>query len=160
MVLRQFEVRDRDALLRLNEQSVNVLSPMDQQRFDQLSNQSSLILVAEQENRVLGFLIGFTDGSQYDSKNYRWFSDRLKAFFYVDRIVIAAEARSQGLGQRFYSAIEIWAQEHKLHWLAAEIDIEPANPASLSFHQRQGFNRVGQQGIKHKQVSLLVKAIG
>jgi len=157
--LRQFEARDTAAILGLNDKSVSVLSPMDQQRFDQLHGQSALILVAEQNHQLLGFLIGFTDGSQYDSVNYRWFSERLKAFLYIDRIVIAAEARSQGLGQRFYTEIEIWARQQHLHWLAAEIDIEPPNPTSLQFHQRQGFKPVGQQDSKNKQVALLVKAI-
>ena len=159
ITLRLFESRDSDAILSLNQRSVSVLSPMDQARLRYLEAQASLILVAEQADNVVGFLIGFTDGSQYDSKNYCWFSDRLKPFFYIDRIVIAEAARSQGLGQAFYKAVEAWAQTHQLHWLAAEIDIEPPNPASLAFHQHQGFATVGQQGIKNKQVALLVKSL-
>lgn len=159
LTIRPFHPKDESALLALNAASVTVLSPLDRARFSMLKQQASLILIAEGDRGVCGFLMGFCEGKMYDSKNYQWFSERLKHFFYIDRIVIAEPARSMGIGRQFYQVITEWAQAERLHWLAAEIDIEPANPKSLSFHQRQGFVSVGQQGVNGKRVSLMVKSL-
>ena len=50
---------------------------------------------------------------------------------------------------------------NRLHWLAAEVDIEPPNSVSLKFHERQNFIEVGRQMIDGgKLVSLRVKSNG
>lgn len=157
--LRPFEPTDTASLLALNQHSEQVLSPLTAKRFTQLRQQAALLWVAESEAAVAGFLMGFTAGAAYDSVNYQWFNARLQHFFYIDRIVIGASARGQGLGQAFYRELQRWAQHRSLHWLAAEIDIAPANPASLHFHQQQDFVAVAEQGAGHKRVSLQLKSL-
>lgn len=158
--LRQARLDDANDILRLNAASVSETSPMDSARFRSLFDMSAQTIVAEQDKRVVGFLMGFGDGSAYDSVNYHWFTDRLKRFFYVDRIVVAVDARSSGIGRAFYSRIESWAQVAGLHWLAAEMNLEPANTASLAFHANQGFVPVGTQTLAGGTVvSMQVRAL-
>lgn len=158
--LRQACLADEDDILRLNAASVAETSPMDSVRFRALFGMSTQTIVAEQDSGVVGFLMGFGDGSAYDSVNYRWFKDRLKRFFYIDRIVVLESARGSGIGRVFYSHIESWAQDAGLHWLAAEMNLEPVNTASLTFHSKLGFVPVGTQALEGgKVVSMQIRAL-
>ena len=160
IIIRPYEAQDEEAILQLNEDSVRVLSPMDTNRFVYLKSMSRLILVAEYDKKVVAFLMGFSDRADYDSVNYQWFSDRLKSFFYIDRIVVNKKYRSLGIGRTFYSKIHDWASQQEIKWLVAEIDIEPPNESSLKFHNRQQFVEVAKQVAGNgKKVSLQVKSL-
>lgn len=159
-ILRPYQSDDEVEVLRLNDRAVSVLSPMNQARFAELRAMSSLLWVAELDSESVAFLMGFVDGTDYDSVNYRWFSARLKDFFYIDRIVVSDKAQSSGIGQRFYTEIAQWALQQQLNWLVAEVDVEPPNTPSLRFHDQQGFIEVGRQTVNgNKVVSLRIKNI-
>lgn len=147
MNIRPYEKDDTDSIVALNAESEAVLSPMDTQGLLGMRALASVLWVAEQDDQVVGFLIAFTDGEDYENVNYQWFANRLKKFVYVDRIVVAPQARSQGMGKAFYHKLEEWGVDHGLCWMAAEIDIEPANDGSLRFHEREGFVQVGRQTL-------------
>ena len=160
LILRKWQPADAAGILRLNAESERVLSPMDSHRFEALRRMCCILTVAQSGNRVIGFLMGFSDGIGYDSHNYRWFARRLKRFLYIDRVVVTAEFRGSGLGRRFYMEAERWAAAHELLWLAAEVDLQPPNSASLKFHDRLDFIEVGTQMVGNdKRVSLQVRAI-
>ena len=160
-IIRPYEAKDEEAVLKLNEDSVSFLSPMNRTRFVRLKSVSRLILVAECDRKVVAFLMGFSDNADYDSVNYQWFSARLKSFFYIDRIVVNKKYRSLGIGRTFYSKIYDWASQEGMKWLVAEIDFEPPNETSLKFHNRQQFVEVAKQvaGNGKKTVSLQVKSV-
>ncbi len=48
------------------------------------------------------YLLTFAPGARYASPNFLWFRERFRDFVYVDRIVVAASARGQGLARRLY----------------------------------------------------------
>ncbi|MEM7404069.1 MAG: GNAT family N-acetyltransferase [Pseudomonadota bacterium] len=145
--IRRAALDDADAILDLNRGSEFETSPMDADRFAMFMRLAHRVLVAERDGAVVGFLIGFDDGADYDSVNYGWFARRLKQFFYIDRIVIGEAARGQGCGQAFYQTIATDAVATGLLWLAAEMNVEPPNEASLRFHAAQGFREVGRQTV-------------
>jgi predicted GNAT superfamily acetyltransferase len=158
--MRDWRSADEADILRLNTESQSVLSPMNDERFAALRSMCCLLEVAAVDGRVVGFLMGFSDGAGYDSVNYRWFASRLQRFLYIDRVVITPELRGTGLGRRFYTEAERWATEHELCWLAAEVDLQPPNTVSLGFHRRLAFVEVGRQVAGNgKQVSLQVRSI-
>lgn len=164
ITLRAYQPADNDAVLRMNEQSVHYLAPMDMPRLQQLLAWSAELRIAEYDGEVAGFLVTFEDGSDYDSVNYQWFSEHLKRFVYIDRIVIDQSFRGKGIGQYIYQQLRKDAESDTSSssalWLAAEIDIEPRNDYSLNFHQKQGFVEVArQQAGQGKQVSLQVLAV-
>ena len=133
---------------------------MDSQRLHQMGDMAALFLAAEKDNEVIAFLMAFTEGAEYDSVNYRWFSSRYQDFLYIDRVIVLKEVRSRGIGRTFYSEAEDWARKRELNWLTAEVDVKPPNTASLNFHRKQNFKEVGRQTIDNgKTVSLLAKSI-
>ncbi|MEE4192430.1 MAG: GNAT family N-acetyltransferase [Halieaceae bacterium] len=142
MRLRDYEPGDEPTVLALNAESVAVLSPMDAGRFARLREAAALLRVAEHEGTVAGFLMGFCAGSDYDSPNYRWFSDNFSDFFYVDRVVVDSTRRGLGLASAFYDECIAWATAQQLTAIVAEIDIEPPNVGSLRFHEKYGFEEV------------------
>jgi hypothetical protein len=158
--LREYGAEDAEAVLRLNAESVSVLSPMDAHRLLLLARMARLHLVAVGPAGVVGFLMAFADGSGYDSVNYRWFSSRFKRFLYLDRMVVAAPLRGCGVGHAFHVAAEQHAVATGLAWLVGEIDLDPPNPLSLSYHERLGFVEVGRQALPGgKVVSMRAKGL-
>lgn len=141
-MLRHYRPGDAVDILALNAASVAVLSPMDDARFEHLRALCSLLKVAELDGAVAGFLMGFCDGTAYNSVNYRWFSANCEAFLYIDRVVVSSAHRGRGIASRFYEHAIEWSRERGLRSLVAEIDIEPPNEASLQFHRRFGFREM------------------
>lgn len=160
IILREGTTSDADAIITLNRESEAVTSPMDEARFAELYAQASLLIVAERNGEVVGFLMGFIDSTDLSGLNYRWFDARLKSFFYIDRIVIDAACRGEGVGQRIYSEVRQWAREQGLLWLTAEMDLDPPNLRSLKFHKRNGFMEIGTQKLPTgKVVSMQMRRV-
>jgi hypothetical protein len=116
--------------------------------------------LATVDGEIAGFMLALREGTTYQSPNYRWFAARYPAFIYVDRIVISPKFSRLGLGVRLYRQLERSAAG-QVPVLACEVNLRPANPASIAFHQSIGFAEVGQQetGDGEKRVSLMVKAL-
>ncbi len=150
--LRRYQAGDAAAVLRLNAESVAVLSPMDEDRLGLLAGMSCLHLVAVGPAGVIGFVMGFANGAAYDSANYRWFAARYKRFLYLDRMVVAPSFRGCGVGRAFHAAAERHAVAYGLDWLVGEIDLDPPNPVSLAYHERIGFVEVGRQTLPSGKV--------
>jgi predicted GNAT superfamily acetyltransferase len=154
--LRPAAPEDFPAILALNEQSVKFLSPLSAGRLEQLHGEVALHCVVEQRGAVVAFLLAFREGAAYDSVNYAWFAGRYPRFLYIDRVVVAAEARAAGVGSRLYRHAFRHAAQAGVPILACEFDIRPPNPVSARFHAGFGFREVGRQSLAggDKTVSL------
>lgn len=160
VIFRKYLAEDIGAILGLNAESVDVLSPMNKPRFQILAPMSDVLRVADVGGHAIGFIMAFADNRAYGSINYRWFACRLKNFLYIDRVVLTPFFRRNGLGTRFYQQAEEYAKAANIYWLAVEVDIAPPNLASLEFHKRQGFMEIGRQEVgSGKIVSLQVKTL-
>ena len=98
MKIRSANPTDASQIAELNEVFVAVTSPMDAQRFLQLFDLSSYCLVVDDGERLLGFVIAMRNEASYDNGNYQWFEKRVRNMVYVDRIVLAADARGRAWG--------------------------------------------------------------
>lgn len=157
IVFRPMTTADAPAVVALNETVAAVTSPMDADRLAELRALSGYAEVAERDGTVLGFILAMAEGVAYDNGNYAWFSQRLRGFVYIDRVVVSGEARGQGLGAQFYDRLAARARQDGGRWLAAEIDSDPPNPGSLAFHRRHGFVAVGERRLESgKAVSMQV----
>jgi predicted GNAT superfamily acetyltransferase len=156
MNLRPATPADLPAVLVLNEQSVQFLSPLSAERLARLHGLAALHCVVEQGGVVIAFLLAFREGTDYDSVNYTWFAERYARYLYIDRIVVAPDARARGAGSALYEHAFAHAARAAVPMLACEFDIQPANPASARFHARFGFREVGRQSVAggSKRVSL------
>jgi len=153
--LRDATAADFPAILALNAASVEQLSPLDAERLGWLHGLSASHRVLAEGERILALLLAFRERSAYDSPNYRWFAARYPCFAYVDRVVVAEEARGLGLGRRLYEDLIARARTESVPLLVCEYDVEPPNPASAAFHARFGFTEVGSQRLgAGKRVSL------
>jgi len=105
---------------------------------------AALVAVAEHArvvDDVRGFLVALGDDTPVQGPNHAWFVARYPAFLYIDRIVIAPEARGLGLARRLYEDLAAIAAGRPL---CCEVNLVPANPASLAFHDRLGFVSCGE----------------
>jgi predicted GNAT superfamily acetyltransferase len=159
--IRDARTADFDVILAHNEASVSLLSPLSPQRLAELHAQAALHRVAEREGQVVGFLLAFREGADYDSSNYRWFAERYPRFLYVDRVVVADAARGQRVGTLLYRDMFRFATASAVELVTCEFDVDPPNPASERFHARFGFHEVGRQWVAdgRKQVSLQAASV-
>ncbi|MBQ2866146.1 MAG: GNAT family N-acetyltransferase [Clostridia bacterium] len=136
-------------ILRVNEENVEVLSPMDESKLRKFMQTAAQVNVAEVDGSPAGFIIVLREGlDYYKSENYLWFSRKYPAFLYIDRVVIDAPFRGMGVGRRFYEDVFALAAKQKIAHVTAEIDTIPYNEASLRYHEVMGFREVGEQFIR------------
>ena len=112
------------------------------QHLKQLIEFSSYNLLVLKEDEIVGYIICMREGSAYGSENYKFFTQRLKKFLYVDRVAIDEQHRRAGLGQAIYEDIFAQAISDSLP-IALEVNTQPVNQPSLNFHEKMGFDRIG-----------------
>ncbi|TIP69850.1 MAG: GNAT family N-acetyltransferase, partial [Mesorhizobium sp.] len=71
--------------------------------------------------------------------NFLWFRERYPRFVYVDRVVVAGEARGRGHARRLYEDLFDHALRAGQTIVTCEVNAEPPNPASDAFHAALGF---------------------
>jgi predicted GNAT superfamily acetyltransferase len=110
---------------------------------------------------AVAFLIALDQNAAYDNPNFNWFKARRESFVYIDRIIVSAEARGQGLASRLYEELFAAASRAGHRRVVCEVNIAPPNPASLAFHAAIGFTAVGEAAIHNgsKSVRYLEKLL-
>jgi len=153
--LRAVRNTDTAQLLELNSAAVPAVNDLDSAQLEAIlaAGHSTLVVVADAEpEKVLGFAILFAAGAEYASENYRWFSNRVTPFLYVDRIVVAHEHRGAGLGAMLYAEVFETARRLLAEVVFCEVNLRPPNPESQAFHKRLGFTEIGRQSTKNDTV--------
>jgi predicted GNAT superfamily acetyltransferase len=158
--IREAKPADFAAILALNLESEALLSPLDAGRLAQLHSQAAYHHVICEDDAVVGFLLAFREGADYDSPNYLWFARRYPAFLYIDRIAVAARHQGRQLGRRLYEDLFAFARRYAIATVTCEFYVEPLNLASQRFHAEFGFREVGTQWVAAgtKKVSLQTAA--
>lgn len=155
ILIRAVTASDFPFILRVNEENVEVLSPMDEEKLTRFAESAELLLVAEVDGQPAAFLIALREGLDfYKSENYLWFSKNYPQFLYVDRIVIDEPFRGMGVGRSLYQTVFRHAQSTGVSYVTAEIDTEPYNEVSLGFHAAMGFREVGVQSIRNNTIKV------
>lgn len=93
--------------------------------------------------RVTGYLIVYAAGDTYDAEEFAWFQRQYATFLYVDQIAVDPNGRRGGVGSALYRVAEAYARAQGCDALTCEVNLEPPNPISLSFHRSLGFQEVG-----------------
>ena len=163
-VIRHYDDRvDADWLLALNNAHSSEVGEADPEGLAQLTASALAVRVAEREGRPVGVLVALARGLSYDSLNYRWFVERDNApFLYVDRIVVAPEAKGAGIGRALYEDAFRIAREGAIPRIVCEVNERPPNPASMAFHKRLGFTSlsVRENEASGKRVVMMEKRLG
>lgn len=161
MALRDVTRDDLPAVRALNEASVPAVNPVSEEEFAWFHEVADYFRLVEINRSLAGFLLGLRPGLPYESLNYRWFSDRLADFCYIDRLAVDDRFRRRGVASALYADIRRRAREHGAPILACEVNLRPRNDVSLAFHAHQGFVEVGQQDTDggNKRVSLMTLSL-
>ncbi len=152
---------DYGAILSMNLNAMPAVSAANEDHLIWLVSAACFPKVAVVDGKVVGFMLGLPPGLEYQSENYRWFSDRYEYFVYVDRVVVKELYRGNGVGATLYDAVFQFAALRDVPVVLCEVNLAPRNEGSLRFHERLGFREVGQQTTDGgaKLVSLLEKRL-
>jgi predicted GNAT superfamily acetyltransferase len=148
-------------VLAMNNAAVPNVNHAEPDELVELIAMSELTAALADGDTVLGFVVTLPPATAYGSDNYRWFSEKYDEFVYVDRIVVAEEARSRGIGAELYKLVFAHAEENGIPRVLCEVNLDPPNPGSLRFHKRLGFAEVGEH-VSHNsghRVSMLAKEL-
>jgi predicted GNAT superfamily acetyltransferase len=127
-------------LLALNNAHARELSWLEPDQLLLLVGTASLAL---RVGNVTGLLLAFDQDADYDAGNFLWFRARHPRFVYIDRVVVAPSERGRGHARRLYDAVFTWASAAGHERVVCEVNLDPPNPASDSFHAALGFAEVG-----------------
>lgn len=141
LTLRPITEADHGFVLKLNEESVHFLAPMDEAHLRLLVGWATSAEIAERNGEPVGFVLLFGSGTGYDGVNYAWFADRYEDFLYLDRIVVSSAHRRCGIASAIYDLVE---RRHTR--IVLEVNTVPPNLASLEFHHGRGYQPVGERG--------------
>jgi predicted GNAT superfamily acetyltransferase len=132
-------------LLALNNAHAQELSWLEPERLTHLIGQA---FMASRIGSIDAFLLAFNQDADYDSPNFLWFRPRFRRFVYVDRIVVAPEARGRGHARALYDDLFAKAVGAGHDRVVCEVNSDPPNPGSDAFHAALGFSEVGS-GVIH-----------
>jgi hypothetical protein len=147
-------------LLALNEHSVPHVNTIDEAQMARFLSQATAFFQMRDDNKLAGFVIALEVGADYDSPNYKWFSEHVDNFLYIDRIMVHPNFRRRGVARLMYAELTWRAQQAGCTKLCCEVNLQPPNPDSMALHQQLGFEQVGTQRTTQgtKEVALLVKS--
>ena len=148
---------DEAAILALNNAHEVELSRLDSPRLQHLL---AVAYHARMAPHGVAFLIAFAPDADYDGVHFAWFRDRFKDFVYVDRVVVAHEARGRGIARALYADLFQRAESDGHSVICCEVNVDPPNPASDAFHASLGFHEIGRASMANgKVVRYFTKAI-
>lgn len=159
ITIRPASPNDAKEILRLNEESVHFLSPLDAESLLRLASMAEIYWVAEEGGKLVAFMLAFREGKDYASPNYQWFARKYPRFIYVDRVVVCSTQRAKGIGKALYDAALAHARKTGVNYFVCEYDLEPPNPASEKFHAGFGFTEVGRQWVADGKKCVSLQAL-
>lgn len=147
-----------EKLLALNNAHARSLSWLEPKRLCHLVTAA---FFAGRVGEADGLLIAFDQDADYDGENFLWFRGRISRFVYVDRVVVAAEARGRGIAKCLYLSLFNQAVQAGYDKIVCEINLDPPNPESDAFHAALGFTAVGSGVIDggRKTVRYMARAL-
>lgn len=142
VTVREATAADSAAVLAMNNASTPHVNALTTEEFAWLTSQAAYYRVAVDAEGVLGFTLCLPAGLDYWSDNYKWFAARYDDYLYLDRVVVAERARRAGVGRALYADLHRTAAGR---WprVTLEVNLRPANPNSVAFHEALGYQTVG-----------------
>jgi predicted GNAT superfamily acetyltransferase len=161
LTIRDFTGQDLTAIHAANEANLPHVNSLNAEQFAELANKTTYFKVATLDGKLAGFLMAMIPKADYASDNYQWFSRHYDDFIYVDRIITLDHARGHGVGSALYQDIENYCHDHAISRVCCEVNIRPANDASIQFHEKREYKQVNTQQTEggKKSVSLRVKTL-
>ena len=159
LVVRAATARDQPSVFALNNASTPHVNALTEAQFAWLASECDYYRVAEAGGAVAGVVMAIRNGTAYWSDNYAWFGARYAEFIYLDRVIVAPDARREGIGRALYADLIEFATGR---WprITLEVNVRPPNPGSIVFHERMGFQRVGTRSYAEGEVAMFERTLG
>ncbi len=160
--MRIMRASDVPTVTALNNAAYPAVTTLTEEEMADLFSLCDISLVAtNRDKQVAAFLLSINMGKPYESENYRWFEERGVRHQYIDRIVVSPSAKGTGIGRALYESVFEHARQCGANEVTAEINVRPANPSSMAFHERLGFQRLSEQETKggSVRVALLARSV-
>ena len=142
-VLRAIRAEDLPQFLALNNAHAAELSLLAPEELAHLVDRAFLAIRTE----AAAFLLAFDQDAAYASPNFLWMRRRFDRFVYIDRVVVAQQARGLGLARQLYGAVLAAARRSGHGRVVCEVNSEPPNLASDAFHRAMGFAEIGNAAL-------------
>jgi len=153
-----FDSHTLKAIYALNQTNAPEVGFLDSEDYlIDLLEKSYINFCVKNDNEIIGLMVCFREGSDYSSKNYKFFTNNEEHFIYIDRIVIKQEYRRKGIANHLYSSIEVIANELGFP-LCCEVNTFPENKPSLEFHKKFGFVSIGKNDFMENSVVYFKKS--
>ena len=144
-------------LYSLNQENTPEVGSLENiESLSRLFELSSISLLVELEDEIIGFIICFRENSIYGSENYKFFNSKKDKFIYIDRVVIKSGFRRMGFGTQLYRYLDELAFKDFLP-ICCEVNSLPKNQISLNFHTKNGFTEVGEKNFHDHSVKYFEK---
>ncbi len=144
------------------EESGFLVYPVTAKEFSEiLQNESTILFVAEMQDRVAGYILGY-DLKEWCKNKPDWensiqVTSAIKKHLLHDRTLylrhVARKPDCQGLGSKLELQISDWARQQGYVSMIGEILEGPIiNKISRAVHEKRGFKRIGQVDYKDGKV--------
>lgn len=160
MKIRNLSPPDFEKIVELNNANQPGVSELTIETITELHKMATFSWLIEHPEtfELIGFCYILAPGQPYKSDNYRWISERYQDFLYLDRVVIAEAYQGKGYGRKLY---EYWYQQSEIRPLILEVNVRPRNEGSILFHEKLGFEAVGEQDTEggKKRVQYMLRQV-
>jgi predicted GNAT superfamily acetyltransferase len=145
MTLCDLRSQHASAILALNNEHVLETSLLDEAGVEDLLGLAFYARGVDQGRK--GFLLALDQDAAYANPNFLWFKSRYESFIYIDRVIVSADARGQGMASMLYRDLFARSIRANQFRVVCEVNIEPPNTASQAFHAALGFEVIGEASI-------------
>ena len=105
--LRNVTIEDIKDIILINEDAIPAVNSVSYEEFLNFYEKKTYFKVAINNDKIIcGFLLVLPSGLDYQSLNYKWFTERYRDFAYIDRIAISSKFRGLGIGKSLYLDLE------------------------------------------------------
>ena len=142
--IRQVRADDFDEILKINAESSPHVAGLEAEDLRQLTTLASIALVATDSASVVGYVLAFLSSDVYEGEEFQSFLARSdEPFLYIDQVATCAMARGANIASQMYAWLQQRSHELGIFTLCCGVNLRPANPVSMRFHRKLGFESIG-----------------
>jgi uncharacterized protein len=143
--IRQVCAGDFDEILKINAESSPYVATLEAEDLRELVALTSIALVATDYARVVGYVLAFLSSDVYQREEFQSFLGRFsEPFLYIDQVAVGATTRGANIASRMYAWLQQRSHELGIFTLCCGVNLRPANPISMRFHRKLGFESIGE----------------